>query len=123
MPLHQCIALFLVSLVLAALAAVRMPRVGVRLRRPVVWAGLALAASAASALSGLAAKTGHAGTGFVTRHGWPKPYLFRFAAEDGARTVDVHALYFAGNALAYAAALLVLLVIAAILSGRGATGS
>jgi hypothetical protein len=116
MPLHQCIALLFVSMGFAALAALRMPRVRARLKRPLVWAGLVIVASAMSALSGLAASTGHAGTGFVTRHGWPKPYLFRFVSEHGAQTVGFELLYFAGNAMAYAAGLLALLVVSSALA-------
>jgi hypothetical protein len=122
MPLHECIALLLTSLAFASLAALRIASLRARLQRPVVWAGMVVAASAMSALSGLAARTGHAGTGFVTRHGWPKPYLFRFVAEDGAQTVGFEWLYFAGNAMAYAAGLLALLVVSSAVRWRRPPG-
>ncbi|MFC3077864.1 hypothetical protein ACFODL_07175 [Phenylobacterium terrae] len=88
-----------------------MPTLRQRLRRPAIWAGLILAAAIMSGLSGLASTTGHAGTGFVTRHGWPKPYLFRQVLEDGAHNTAFDPLYFAGNAMAHAAVLLALLVV------------
>jgi hypothetical protein len=118
MPLHQCIALFVVSLSYAGLTSLRVSPLRARLRQPAVWGALALAAAMASAASGFAAHLAHAGTGFVTRRGWPKPYLFQFVGEDGARAFTLEPLYFAGNALVYAAGMLALLTTFAALSRR-----
>lgn len=106
MPLHQAIEAFLAALLLAFAAAVFRPRLEAELGRPRFWLILICSASLAGAASALVARTGHAGTGFVTRHGWPKPYWFDFVGEHGERSASFEPLYFAGNMLAYAAILL-----------------
>jgi hypothetical protein len=106
MPLHQTIAAFTAAALLALLAAAFVPRLKRELRRPAFWLILTILAGLASATSALVAETGHAGTGFVTRHGWPKPFLFDNLRETGERFTSVEPLYFAGNALVHAAILL-----------------
>src|SRR5688500_11107935 len=106
MPLHQTIAAFTAALLLALLAAAFVPKLKGELRRPAFWPILFLLACVPSAASALVAETGHAGTGFVTRHGWPKPFLFDNLRETGERFTNFEPLYFAGNALVYAAVLL-----------------
>jgi hypothetical protein len=55
----------------------------------------------------------------VTRHGWPKPYYFeRVDWEGGSRSGGVEPLYFLGNSLVYAAALLLLWTFAALFLSR-----
>jgi hypothetical protein len=103
MPLHQAIAAFAAALLLALVSAGSRPRLKAELGRLRFWLGLAACASLASAVSALAAKTGHAGTGVVIRHGWPKPYWFDFVGEYGERSTGFEPLYFAGNVLAWAA--------------------
>src|SRR5688500_579350 len=106
MPLHQTIAAFTAALLPALLAAAFVPKLKGELRRWAFWPILFLLACAGSAASALAAETGHAGSGFVSRHGWPKPFLFDNLRETGERFTSVEPLYFAGNALAHTAVLL-----------------
>lgn len=107
MPMHQTIAAFAASALIAFLVAAFVPRLKGELRRPDSWLALIALAAAASAASALVAETGHAGTGFVTRHGWPKPFWFDTVRETGERFASFEPLYFAGNMLVYAAVLLV----------------
>ncbi|HLL30221.1 MAG TPA: hypothetical protein VK403_04415 [Allosphingosinicella sp.] len=104
--MHQTIALFAGAALLALLAAALVPRLKRELRRPAFWLALTALACVSSAASALVAETGHAGTGFVTRHGWPKPFRFEFVIEPGQPAAAFEPLYFAGNSLAHAAALL-----------------
>ena len=104
--MHQTLAAFAAAALLALLAAAFAPRLKSDLRRSSFWSAIAVSASLASAASAAVAETGHAGTGFVTRHGWPKPFCFESAGEYGERSTSFEPLYFAGNALAYAAILL-----------------
>lgn len=106
MPLHQTIGVFAAAALLTLLTAAFVPRLNGDLRRPAFWPALIALACVPSAASALFAETGHAGTGFVTRHGWPKPFRFHFVSELGERETDFEPLYFAGNALVYAAILL-----------------
>ena len=106
MPLHQAIAAFLAAVLLAFVAGISRPRLEAELGRPGFWLALVCCASLASAASALVSETAHAGTGFVTRHGWPKPWWFDFVGEHGDRSTSFEPLYFAGNMLAWAAALL-----------------
>jgi hypothetical protein len=106
MPLHQAITAFIAALLLALVTAIFRPRLEAELGRPSFWLALICCASLASAVSALVAETGHAGTGFVTRHGWPKPWWFDFAGENGERSTSFERLYFVGNMLACASALL-----------------
>lgn len=118
--MHETLAAFALALVSALAAAGLVPRLGRDLRRPLFWTVLLAAAALAGAASALVAETGHAGTGFVTRHGWPKPFLFEFVAETGERKRGFEALYFAGNALAWSAALLAAWTVARLVSRRRA---
>jgi hypothetical protein len=106
MPMHQTIAAFAVAALMALLGALFVPRLKADFGRRRFWLGLIASASFLSAVSAWVAKADHAGTGFVTRHGWPKPFWFRFVSEYGERESSFEALYFAGNALTYAAMLL-----------------
>jgi hypothetical protein len=106
MPLHETVAAFAAAALLALVSARFEPRLKGDLRRPGFWAALIALASLPCAASALVAETGHAGTGFVTRHGWPKPYWFDFTGELGERTTQFEPLYFAGNMLVHAAVLL-----------------
>ena len=107
MPLHQALTAFIAAVLLAFVAAIFRPRLEAELARLHFWLVLTGCASLASAASALAAKTAHAGTGFVTRHGWPKPYWFDCVGEQGERSTGFEPVYFAGNLLAWAAPLLV----------------
>jgi hypothetical protein len=106
MPLHHAITSFLAAVLFALAAAIFRPGLEADLGRLRFWSILLSCASAASGASALVAGTGHAGTGFVTRHGWPKPYWFEYLGETGERSTGFEPLYFAGNVLAWAAALL-----------------
>ena len=106
MPMHETIAAFGAALLLALLASAFRPRLRADLRRPAFWLGLFGSASLPRAASALVARTGHAGTGFVTRRGWPKPFRFETIGEYGERSAAFEPLYFAGNMVVYSAALL-----------------
>src|SRR5687768_14019538 len=108
MPMLQALAIFGCSLAVALLAAGlrRQPRE--QLKQPRFWLFLLAGAAASSATSALVASSRRAGTGFTTSHGWPKPFYFRYLSETGVRSQGWDALYFAGNSLAWAGALLVL---------------
>lgn len=103
MPLHQAVAAFIAAVLLAFVASIFRPRLEADLGRLRFWLALMGCASLASAVSALVAETGHAGTGFITRHGWPKPWWFDFVGEYGERSTGFEPLYFAGNMLAHAA--------------------
>ncbi|HEX9946648.1 MAG TPA: hypothetical protein VGA98_03830 [Allosphingosinicella sp.] len=104
--MHQTIAAFAGAALLALLAAAFVPRLKSDLGRVRFWLALAAASAALGAGSAFFAETGHAGTGFVTRQGWPKPFRFEFASELGERSSGFEPIYFAGNMLVYAAVLL-----------------
>ncbi|HYG49215.1 MAG TPA: hypothetical protein VD846_14885 [Allosphingosinicella sp.] len=126
MPLHHTIGLIAAAALLALVAAAFVPRLRRDLRRPAFWAGLIAIACLPSAASALVARTGHAGTGFVTRHGWPKPFWFDHLRETGERFASFEPLYFAGNVLVYAAILLVAWTLWRILpslKGRGVSSA
>ena len=108
MPMYQALSLFFLALALASLAAIVVPRLRRSLSQPIVWIGLAAAGSAASLLSAFVASTRHAGTGFTTSHGWPKPFYFLYLDEAGAVREGWSVLYFVGNSLLFAGAALLL---------------
>ena len=108
MPMYQALTLFVLALALAILAVVFAPRLRLRLSRPIVWSGVLAAGAAASLLSAFVASTRHAGTGFTTSHGWPKPFYFLYLDEAGARSDGWSVLYFVGNSLLFAGAALLL---------------
>lgn len=123
MPMFQAIAAFLAAALLAYLvAAAFRPGLKADLGNFRFWLSLAACASLTSLVSALARETGHSGTGFVTRHGWPKPYGFDFAGEYGERSTSFEPLYFAGNMLAHGAALLSAWTIWRIVRGPGRPG-
>lgn len=103
MPLHQTIALFLIALIVAGFSrAVRTD-----FKRPRFWLVLIAASTAMSAASAAVARTRHSGTGFTTSYGWPKPFYFHYLSEGGELTRGWDAIYFAGNAMVFASALLI----------------
>lgn len=108
MPIYQALCSFFLALAVASLTAVFVPRLRRSLSRPIVWIGLLAAGSAASLVSALVASTRHAGTGFTTSHGWPKPFYFRYLDEAGGVSEGWSALYFLGNSLVCAGAALLL---------------
>lgn len=109
MPLHQTLLIFIVSLAAAVALAGGSQALRADLRRPRLWlAVLTVAALVSLGSAVIVGETRHAGTGFTTSHGWPKPFYFRYLAETGARTRGFSALYFIGATLAYAGPLLVL---------------
>jgi membrane associated rhomboid family serine protease len=118
MPLHQAITAFGAALLLAFVVAIFRPRLEAELGRLRFWLVLMGCAGLASAASWLVAETGHAGTGFVTRHGWPKPWWFDFVGEHGDRSTSLEPLYFAGNMLAHASVLLLAWSLWRLLGGR-----
>lgn len=107
MTLFETIAAFAVAAILAALISTFKPRLLADLRSFRFWAALMAFAALISAVSTLVGKTRHAGTGFTTSDGWPKPFYFSFLGEDGLRTSDFEPLYFFGNSLFYSAILLI----------------
>jgi hypothetical protein len=123
MPMYQTIAAFTAAALLALLAAAFVPRLKRDLTRLPFWPALAAASAGLSAASAVIAETGHAGTGFVTRQGWPKPFRFEFAGEHGARSTGFEPIYFAGNMLVYAAVLLTAWTAWRILRTAAAAGS
>jgi hypothetical protein len=123
MPMHQAIAAFAGAALLALLAAAFVPRLKRDLLRLPFWSALAAASAGLSAGSALVASTGHAGTGFVTRQGWPKPFRFEFVGELGERSSGFEPIYFAGNMLVYAAVLLTASTAWRILRTAAAAGS
>ena len=108
MPMHQALLLFGVAGLLFLVSSRRVSQLAADLRRPLFLLALpsiGLLLSAASALVGTVA---HAGTGFVSRHGWPKPFYFIYIPEVGTPSIAWQPIYFLGNALAHAAVALVL---------------
>jgi hypothetical protein len=74
----------------------------------VTWIVILAAALIASAASTVIAATRHAGTGFTTSHGWPKPLYFRYLSETGAEGYGWSFIYFIGNRSVFAGAILTL---------------
>ena len=103
MPMIETLLFGLAAVVAAIVAARASPRLRADLRRPWAPAAIALAAAGLSLLSALHAAPRHAGTGISTDRGWPKPFLFRWESWESAATAGgFNALYFAGNACAWA---------------------
>jgi hypothetical protein len=106
MPMFQILTAALTVLLLALAVSMRVPRMRADMTRPLFWAlqmGTALLLSLASLTQ---SETGHAGTGFITRYGWPKPFYFVTHPETGAIMEAWALVYFIGNACAYGALLL-----------------
>lgn len=108
MPMHQAIAIFCVSLLFAGLAALFAKRTRTALSKPLNLILIASLGAASSGVSALVATTRHAGTGFTTSHGWPKPFYFRYLSETGERSEGWSALYFIGNAMVFTACVSIL---------------
>jgi hypothetical protein len=108
MPMYQTIGIFTLSLLLTAFAAALVQPLRRSLTRPATWLALIGVAGAASAASAFVAGTRRAGTGFTTSFGWPKPFYFRYLSETGERSDGWDPLYFTGNSLVFAGALMVL---------------
>ena len=108
MPLYQAIAIFLVSLTLAACAASLVTTLRLELAKPVIWIRIFAAAVIGSAASTGIAATRHAGTGFTTSHGWPKPFYFRYLSETGGESHGWSFIYFLGNSSLFAGVILIL---------------
>jgi hypothetical protein len=106
--MYQAIATFLLCVALTGVAASRVLAVRLELLKPVTWIVILAAAAVASAASNIISTTRHAGTGFTTSHGWPKPFFFRYLSATGEESYGWDAIYFVGNALAFAGPLLVL---------------
>jgi hypothetical protein len=103
---------------LAAVAAVllRVPR----LRRAVLRPRVPAAALLLSAASAVVRTSGASGTGTRTLHGFPKPFYATWTSwESAARSAGVSWLYFAGNTLAWLAAVCVAAVVWAAWARRG----
>lgn len=89
--------------------ALLSPRVRAGVRRPAFLPGLLALAAAMSAGSMLVSSRRSAGTGTATSYGFPKPFRFRWESWEAPEAhAGWSALYFAGNTLAYAAALALL---------------
>ena len=115
MPLAQTIFIFSVALALAAAASLVRADLRRRLTSPRGWAALAGAALFLSAASWLLSSRDAAGTGTVTRNGWPKPFHFGWESwEDASGFESFSLLYFIGNSLVYAGALLLIWTLAAL---------
>lgn len=107
MPMHVAILVFVLALTSAGLAACVSASVRSDLLRGRFWLALAVAAGASSAVSALVSASRRAGTGITTSHGWPKPFYFQYLSEFGERSDGWSLIYFVGNALALAGALLI----------------
>jgi hypothetical protein len=101
MPLHHTILLFLAAASVAWLCGLWVPRLQGDLRRVMFWCSAIALAAILSALSGLVSAQSTSGTGWVTRHGWPKPFLFQNTSEAAERSWDFSAVYYGGNGLAH----------------------
>jgi hypothetical protein len=116
-PMFQAVAIFLVTLILTAAAAVYVERLRTDLLRPIFWLILIAVAGMASAASAIVANTRHAGTGFTTSYGWPKPFYFHYLSEAGEQSRGLDIIYFVGNTLVFAGALLIIWTVSRV-SGR-----
>jgi hypothetical protein len=108
MPMYQSFTIFVTAALLSCVTAAAVKRLRIDLLRPVFWPALFTAAATLSAASALFDKTRHAGTGLTTNYGWPKPFYFRYLSETGAQSDGWEFIYFFGNSLVYAGALLML---------------
>jgi hypothetical protein len=110
-PIHLALLVFVLAMGVTVVAAARMGRLRGDVRRARFWLLLSTLAATISAASALVSSTRHAGTGFTTSYGWPKPYYFRYLSETGDQSSGFVLLYFAGNTLAVAGALLILWIL------------
>jgi hypothetical protein len=102
------IVMFLAAFGVTAAGLILVP--GLRTVRPsmrfVASAFLFVVLSAG--VSALVTSTRHSGTGTVREFGWPKPFYFRWTSwqQAGDAQQDLNLLYFIGNGLFWAGALL-----------------
>ena len=106
MPMYQTIAIFVAAVLFVGITAKFENRLRGDLLRPMLWLLLAATGGVISAVSALVDKTRHAGTGFTTSYGWPKPFYFRYLSENNTLTDGWEFIYFAGNSLVFTAGLL-----------------
>jgi hypothetical protein len=104
--MYQIMPLVFAALLVALLVSTRVAQLRADLARPRFWVILAASGSLPSLASLFYGKTGHAGTGLVTRYGWPKPFYFITYPEFGAAIEGWSFIYFIGNTSLYGAALL-----------------
>jgi hypothetical protein len=108
MPMYQALTIFLAAVVISAVGAAFIESLKSDLLRPNFWLVLLPLAALTSAISILVASTRHAGTGFTTSYGWPKPFYFRYLTEAGEQSSGWQSTYFLGNSLVFAGGLLIL---------------
>jgi hypothetical protein len=107
MPMYQALAAFAAALFVSMVAAIFARQLRAHVMRPIFWLALFAAAAAMSGASALVQRTRHAGTGLTTSYGWPKPFYFTYLSEAGERSSGWELIYFAGNSLFFAGALLI----------------
>ena len=122
MPMFEALLLFALMRVMASAVALRSERVRADFRSPRLLATLLVAAVLLSAFSALVGERGHAGTGFIVRHGWPKPFYFRVTSETGEQSQAFELLYFVGNTLVYLGAALLAWSLYRLLRGQRLKG-
>ena len=106
--MFETLLFFAISVTLASLVSLKSDRFRDDMRRPRILLSLLAGGLLLSAASAAVTVPGHAGTGWIVRHGWPKSFFYRFTSETGAQSQGFEALYFAGNSLVYLGALLLL---------------
>jgi len=112
MPLSTTLIIGVCALLAVALACRLRPRLRERLSHPAALLGVLGGGVLFSALSASITGLRSAGTGTSLDRGWPKPFWFRWESwEATARNESVNALYFAGNAVFWASAVLLLLIV------------
>jgi hypothetical protein len=104
--MYHALMVFAAALLSAYASAAFVRKLKSELRRPTFWLLLFVAAAAGSGTSALYGTTRHAGTGLTSSYGWPKPFYFQYVTETGTGSDGLEVLYFTGNTLFYAAALL-----------------
>jgi hypothetical protein len=108
MPMYQIMPIILAALLVALIVAKRVASLRVDLASLNFWGRVGASASLFSFISLIYGKTTHAGTGLITRYGWPKPFYFINYPEFGAPFGGWGFIYFVGNSAFYGAVLLLL---------------
>jgi hypothetical protein len=106
--MYQAITTFLLCLALAGVAASLVKALRLELSMPATWILIFAAAVIASAASIGISATRHAGTGFTTSHGWPRPFYVRYLSETGVESHGWSLIYFLGNTLVFTGIMLIL---------------
>ena len=106
MPMFEALLLFALAVVLSSVAVLRSDRLRQDFRSPRLLFALLAAAVLLSGASAVVAERGHAGTGFIVRHGWPKAFFYRMTSETGQASQGFELLYFTGNTFVYLGAAL-----------------